>query len=125
MILPEVLYAPSQPYTRRNSHRGHLSGRNWTEDAAIHQAHPAPRACSQTQATLKPSQHLFRIEQIQFFFSGTITHVDLQQRDNLSLNVACPTCGAPAGERCDLDSGQVPNVPHRDRRLKAADKKTA
>ena len=35
------------------------------------------------------------------------------------LNIPCPTCGAGAGSKCELGSGQPRNRPHRDRRLTA------
>jgi hypothetical protein len=36
-------------------------------------------------------------------------------------SVPCPTCGAQPKETCKLVSGQARTVPHRDRRLAAAD----
>jgi hypothetical protein len=36
------------------------------------------------------------------------------------LAVACPTCGAAPGEKCQLNTGQPRTGPHRDRRLIAA-----
>jgi hypothetical protein len=38
------------------------------------------------------------------------------------LSVPCPTCGAAAGEKCELNTGQPRNSPHRDRRWDAAEK---
>ena len=35
--------------------------------------------------------------------------------------VPCVTCGAQAGEKCELHSGQPRIEPHRDRRLTAKD----
>jgi|SRR5579872_1096703 hypothetical protein len=35
--------------------------------------------------------------------------------------VACPTCGAEPGQKCELHSGQLRTQPHRDRRLIAED----
>jgi hypothetical protein len=35
--------------------------------------------------------------------------------------IACPTCGAMPGEKCELHSGQPRTEPHRDRRLAAED----
>jgi len=35
--------------------------------------------------------------------------------------VRCPTCGAGAGEKCELSTGLPRFEPHRDRRLKAED----
>ena len=35
--------------------------------------------------------------------------------------VRCTTCGAEAGEKCELNPGQPRTAPHRDRRLAAAD----
>jgi len=36
-------------------------------------------------------------------------------------SVACPTCGAIAGERCSLHSGAPRSEPHVDRKLSAAE----
>ncbi len=52
MIPPEVLYAPPQAYPRRNSHRVHLPGGNWSPNAAIRQTYPAPQTYAQTQIPL-------------------------------------------------------------------------
>lgn len=41
------------------------------------------------------------------------------------LAVHCPTCGAKPGEKCELSSGEPRTDPHRDRRLAAADLKSA
>ena len=49
---PEVLYAPPKAYPRRNSDRAHLPGRNWTQNAAKHQAYPATQASVQTHIPL-------------------------------------------------------------------------
>jgi len=38
------------------------------------------------------------------------------------LAVRCPTCGAKAGEKCELSTGQPRTDSHRDRRLRASDK---
>jgi hypothetical protein len=38
-----------------------------------------------------------------------------------ALAVPCPTCGAKAGEKCELSSGQPSTDAHRDRRLIAKD----
>jgi hypothetical protein len=35
--------------------------------------------------------------------------------------VRCPTCGAGAGEKCELSTGLPRTEPHRDRRLIAKD----
>jgi predicted RNA-binding Zn-ribbon protein involved in translation (DUF1610 family) len=45
-----------------------------------------------------------------------------QLRPEQALNIACPTCGAAAGKRCELSTGQKRTKPHRDRRLLAKDK---
>ena len=37
------------------------------------------------------------------------------------LTVRCPTCGAKAGEKCELATGQPRTFPHRDRRLITAE----
>jgi hypothetical protein len=37
------------------------------------------------------------------------------------LAVRCPTCGAPPGVRCELNTGQPRTEPHRDRRMIAKD----
>jgi len=37
------------------------------------------------------------------------------------LAVGCPTCGAPPGVRCELNTGQPRLEPHRDRRMIAKD----
>jgi hypothetical protein len=39
-----------------------------------------------------------------------------------ALLVRCPTCGAKAGERCELSAGLPRTEPHRDRRPAASDK---
>ena len=54
-----------------------------------------------------------------------ITAMDRNQLEKLSLNVPCPTCGAAAGQKCELNSGQPRTAPHRDRRLEAADSEKA
>jgi hypothetical protein len=36
------------------------------------------------------------------------------------LSVPCPTCGAAINERCELNTGDPRNEPHRDRKLIAA-----
>jgi hypothetical protein len=36
-------------------------------------------------------------------------------------SVPCPTCGVQSQEKCQLNTGQPRNNPHRDRRLFAAD----
>jgi len=38
------------------------------------------------------------------------------------LSVSCPTCGAAAGEMCELNTGQPRNSPHSYRRWYAAEK---
>ncbi len=35
--------------------------------------------------------------------------------------IRCPTCGVGPGEKCELNTGQPRDEPHRDRRLAAAD----
>jgi len=40
-----------------------------------------------------------------------------------TLTVACPTCGAKPGQKCELNTGEPRNNPHRDRRLAAGDEK--
>jgi hypothetical protein len=40
-----------------------------------------------------------------------------------SLAVPCPTCGAAAGQKCELNTGQPRIEPHRDRRLQAKEQK--
>src|SRR6266581_4156370 len=47
-----MLYAPPKASPRRNSHRAHLPGGNWSPNAAIHQAHSAAQANGQTQIAL-------------------------------------------------------------------------
>jgi len=37
------------------------------------------------------------------------------------LAAPCPTCGAKPREKCELNTGQPPTDPHRDRRLIAQD----
>jgi len=37
------------------------------------------------------------------------------------LGTRCPTCGAKAGEKCELTTGQPRVSPHRNRRLAAED----
>ena len=39
--------------------------------------------------------------------------------------VRCPTCGAKPGRKCELNSGQPRTNPHRERRLTAADLRSA
>ena len=34
--------------------------------------------------------------------------------------IRCPTCGAKAGEKCELSSGQPRHTPHRDRLFRLA-----
>src|SRR6266446_8659455 len=34
--------------------------------------------------------------------------------------IRCPTCGAKAGEKCELGTGQPRNTPHRDRLFRLA-----
>jgi hypothetical protein len=41
----------------------------------------------------------------------------LKKKD--ALTVRCPTCGARAGEMCELATGQARTEPHRERRLTA------
>jgi hypothetical protein len=48
--------------------------------------------------------------------------MDRNQLEKLSLTVPCPTCGAAAGQKCELNTGKARTTPHRDRRLNAADK---
>ncbi|MGA8764832.1 MAG: hypothetical protein WB562_18330 [Candidatus Sulfotelmatobacter sp.] len=38
-----------------------------------------------------------------------------------TLTIPCPTCGAEAGERCKLVTGELRSEPHRDRRVIAKD----
>jgi hypothetical protein len=35
--------------------------------------------------------------------------------------VPCPTCGVPAGKRCELHSGALRSEPHVDRKFAAAE----
>jgi hypothetical protein len=37
------------------------------------------------------------------------------------LALPCPTCGAAAGQKCELSTGQPRYTPHLDRRLVAKD----
>ncbi len=37
------------------------------------------------------------------------------------LSVPCSTCGAAAGEACELQTGAARTEPHRDRKLSAAE----
>ncbi|MFY9741189.1 MAG: hypothetical protein WA252_18690 [Candidatus Sulfotelmatobacter sp.] len=39
-----------------------------------------------------------------------------------ALAIRCPTCGAKAGEKCELSTGLPRTEPHRDRRLAALEK---
>jgi hypothetical protein len=39
------------------------------------------------------------------------------------LAVACPICGAAAGEECELNTGQLRFEPHRDRGLQVKEPK--
>jgi hypothetical protein len=62
-----------------------------------------------------------------FLFAGLQHNLGMQlnMREYLKLEqihaVPCPTCGAKAGEKCELNSGQARTAPHRDRRLNAED----
>jgi len=48
--------------------------------------------------------------------------IDMRTKQEAALAVRCPTCGAKAGEKCELSTGLPRSEPHRDRRLKAAEK---
>jgi hypothetical protein len=40
-----------------------------------------------------------------------------KQLDKLALAIRCPTCGAPPGVSCELNTGQPRTEPHRERRV--------
>jgi hypothetical protein len=44
-----------------------------------------------------------------------------EAKKNPALAVRCPTCGAKAGEKCELATGQQRTNPHFDRRVIAKD----
>jgi hypothetical protein len=48
--------------------------------------------------------------------------MDAKRTTKLILAVSCPKCGAAAHQMCELNTDQPRSVPHRDRRLSAADK---
>jgi len=43
----------------------------------------------------------------------------MKAKQKRALAVRCPTCGARAGEKCELGSGQPRTDPHQERRLAA------
>ena len=49
---------------------------------------------------------------------------DMQKKSDSkdALAVRCPTCGVPAGVRCELSTGSPRITPHRDRRWVAKDR---
>jgi len=49
-------------------------------------------------------------------------YVTMKVSEKQALSVRCPTCGARAGEKCELSTGLPRTDPHRDRRLAASDK---
>lgn len=56
---------------------------------------------------------------------GKVHRVEVKSKDLTSkqiLAVACETCGAAAGEVCQLDTGDPRSEPHRVRKLSAAEK---
>jgi hypothetical protein len=65
---------------------------------------------------------LVNIEQKLYF--GRFIMLDMKTKEltpQQLLAVRCPTCGAKAGERCELATGQLRTTPHRDRRLVTAE----
>ena len=49
-------------------------------------------------------------------------NISMKVTEKQVLAVRCPTCGAKAGEKCELSTGQPRTDSHRDRRLRASDK---
>jgi hypothetical protein len=46
---------------------------------------------------------------------------DMKYSSEQILGIACPTCGAKAGEKCELNTGRPRTSAHRNRRLAAED----
>jgi|SRR5579872_1405265 len=46
---------------------------------------------------------------------------DMKYDPKKIMSIPCPTCGAKAGEKCELSTGLPRTEPHRDRRLATLD----
>ena len=68
-----------------------------------------------------------RVSKIDQTHSWLIRHYVFDMQRELTatqaLAVSCPTCGASPGQKCELNTGQPRNEPHRDRRLQAKESK--
>src|SRR5438876_11370452 len=78
--------------------------------------------CHAASFEFRACRKLFNIAQILVLSSSHDPDMDAKQLAKLVQSVPCPTCGAAAGEECELSTGQPRTTPHRDRRLNAADK---